>query len=152
MGFRSVSRTVWLCRAVLALVAISATWPTSHVALAADALGGQAPRDFARDVRPIFEKHCFTCHGPERQESEFRLDRREDALRGGTGGRRLCPARVAKARSSSELRVPTPIWHASQGEPLVGEAIDAIRAGSRPAPPGPPIRRQSPDQQVTIGR
>jgi hypothetical protein len=40
--------------------------------------------DFARDVRPIFEAHCVRCHGPEQQMGGFRLDRRADALRGGT--------------------------------------------------------------------
>jgi mono/diheme cytochrome c family protein len=40
--------------------------------------------DFARDVRPIFREHCFSCHGPDQQMNGFRLDRRADALRGGT--------------------------------------------------------------------
>ncbi len=52
----------------------------------ATAASAQAPPrvDFARDVRPIFEQHCYTCHGPDQQMSGFRLDRRADALRGGT--------------------------------------------------------------------
>src|SRR5262245_24040028 len=40
--------------------------------------------DFQRDVRPLFEKRCFGCHGPEQQMANFRLDRRRDALRGGS--------------------------------------------------------------------
>ena len=24
--------------------------------------------DFVREVRPIFEKHCYECHGPEKQK------------------------------------------------------------------------------------
>jgi mono/diheme cytochrome c family protein len=40
--------------------------------------------DFQRDVQPIFAKHCVSCHGPELQMNGFRLDRRADALRGGT--------------------------------------------------------------------
>jgi hypothetical protein len=40
--------------------------------------------DFARDVRPIFEAHCVRCHGPEQQMGGLRLDRRADALRGGS--------------------------------------------------------------------
>ena len=39
--------------------------------------------DFAREVRPLFEKHCFKCHGPEKQKSGYRLDVREIALTGG---------------------------------------------------------------------
>jgi ankyrin repeat protein len=40
--------------------------------------------DFVRDVRPILEEHCYECHGPDKQMNGFRLDRRRDAMRGGT--------------------------------------------------------------------
>jgi ankyrin repeat protein len=40
--------------------------------------------NFARDVRPILEQHCYECHGPDKQMNGFRLDRRRDAMRGGT--------------------------------------------------------------------
>ncbi len=38
--------------------------------------------DFVRDVRPIFEKHCYSFHGPEKQKSGLRLDVTSEALRG----------------------------------------------------------------------
>jgi hypothetical protein len=44
------------------------------------------PVDFARDVEPILKAHCLSCHGPKKQKSEFRLDSREAALRGGDSG------------------------------------------------------------------
>jgi ankyrin repeat protein len=40
--------------------------------------------DFVRDVQPIFREYCYECHGPKQQKNGFRLDRRRDALRGGT--------------------------------------------------------------------
>jgi mono/diheme cytochrome c family protein len=40
--------------------------------------------DFARDVLPLFKAHCLGCHGPKKQNNGFRLDRRRDAMRGGT--------------------------------------------------------------------
>lgn len=40
--------------------------------------------DFARDVQPLFRAHCYECHGPKQQQNGFRLDRRKDAMRGGT--------------------------------------------------------------------
>ena len=44
-----------------------------------------APRvDFARDVQPLFRQHCIGCHGPTIHQNGFRLDRRADAMRGGT--------------------------------------------------------------------
>jgi hypothetical protein len=39
--------------------------------------------DFTEDVRPIFQKHCIKCHGPEKQKSGYRLDVAEIALKGG---------------------------------------------------------------------
>jgi mono/diheme cytochrome c family protein len=42
--------------------------------------------DFAKDIQPIFAKHCLKCHGEEKQISGFRLDRQGDALRGGDSG------------------------------------------------------------------
>jgi ankyrin repeat protein len=40
--------------------------------------------DFAQDVQPIFKSKCIGCHGPAQQKNGFRLDRRSDAMRGGT--------------------------------------------------------------------
>jgi ankyrin repeat protein len=40
--------------------------------------------DFEKDVQPIFRQQCYGCHGPTIHENNFRLDRRADALRGGT--------------------------------------------------------------------
>jgi mono/diheme cytochrome c family protein len=35
--------------------------------------------DFDRDVKPIFAKHCVSCHGPEKSKNGLRLDRKADA-------------------------------------------------------------------------
>ncbi len=55
----------------------SLIWLTALSGLAA------APVDFVRDVRPIFEKHCYECHGEKKQKSGLRLDVKAAALRGG---------------------------------------------------------------------
>ncbi len=39
--------------------------------------------DFDQDIRPIFARHCFACHGSKRQESDYRLDRARVAISGG---------------------------------------------------------------------
>ena len=38
--------------------------------------------NFARDIQPLFEKHCYECHGPKQQKNGFRLDRRSRAMAG----------------------------------------------------------------------
>ena len=40
--------------------------------------------DFRADVQPILKSNCYGCHGPSQQMNNFRLDRRRDAMRGGT--------------------------------------------------------------------
>lgn len=44
--------------------------------------------DFVRDVRPILERNCFQCHGPDKQKNGYRLDFRDRAIRGGDNGER----------------------------------------------------------------
>ena len=66
------------------------TWMATALTLVlTGALSGRASRaddaiDFGRDVQPLFKAHCYECHGPKQQKNGFRLDRRRDALRGGT--------------------------------------------------------------------
>src|SRR5436189_303926 len=57
-----------------------------RIALALCWVGVATAADYARDVRPILARKCFACHGPGLQKSHLRLDRREDALRGGESG------------------------------------------------------------------
>jgi len=54
--------------------------------------------DYLRDVKPIFAKHCVTCHGPNKQRSELRLDTAAHALRGGNHGPALIAGNAAKSR------------------------------------------------------
>ena len=42
--------------------------------------------EFVRDIKPVFAKNCLACHGPALHQSEFRLDRKADALHGGASG------------------------------------------------------------------
>jgi hypothetical protein len=43
--------------------------------------------DFVRDVRPIFEKHCYECHGAEKQKNDYRLDIKVVALKNIVAGK-----------------------------------------------------------------
>jgi mono/diheme cytochrome c family protein len=38
--------------------------------------------DFKKDIQPIFAKNCYSCHGPEKQEGDYRMDKKELALEG----------------------------------------------------------------------
>jgi len=58
--------------------------------------------DFQRDIKPIFTRHCFSCHGPRRQESDYRLDRARTAISG--GDRKQNPIRPGKSAESPLIR------------------------------------------------
>ncbi|HUY89288.1 MAG TPA: PSD1 and planctomycete cytochrome C domain-containing protein [Pirellulales bacterium] len=85
--------------------------------------------DFVKQIRPIFEQHCYACHGPKKQESELRLDARDAALKGGFNG----PAIVKGQSAASELikRVASDDPNAMmppKGERLLPEQIASLRA------------------------
>ncbi len=42
--------------------------------------------DFERDIQPIFQKHCYLCHGQDVQEAGIRFDKRSRAFQGGDRG------------------------------------------------------------------
>ncbi len=66
-----------LCRLI---VFVAASWAAVAAELPPAAT---RPVDFARDVQPLFARHCYSCHGPEKQKGQLRLDRKADALKGG---------------------------------------------------------------------
>ena len=52
---------------------------------------------FNRDIRPILSDNCYGCHGPKKQEAEFRLDARDIALKGGELGPAVIPGKSGES-------------------------------------------------------
>jgi len=75
------------------LAAISLVLALSQPALSAQTV------DYLRDVKPIFARHCYKCHGAREQKSDLRLDTAAFALKGGQRG----PAIVAGSSSQSRI-------------------------------------------------
>src|SRR4051812_37269671 len=107
----------------------------------------QASVDFNRDIKPLFEQSCFRCHGPERPKSQFRLDNRESALKGGDDGVDIIPGDSAKsplvyyiARVVEDMEMPPP----GKGEPLTAAQVGLLRAwidqGAQWGATNPPTR------------
>src|SRR5262245_28567135 len=42
--------------------------------------------DYKQDIQPLLAQNCYSCHGPEVQQAGLRLDKRQNALRGGDYG------------------------------------------------------------------
>ena len=92
----------------------------------------EAKVDFDRDIKPIFEKTCWRCHGPEKPKSRFRLDNRESALKGGNnnaddivpGNSRESKLIHYTARLVEDMEMPP----AGKGEPLTPDQVGLLRA------------------------
>ncbi|MDP6504386.1 MAG: DUF1549 domain-containing protein, partial [Planctomycetota bacterium] len=59
-----------------------------------------APIDFARQVRPLFQKHCYKCHSSKEQKGGFRIDAHRFVEFGGSSGK---PIYVAGKSAESRL-------------------------------------------------
>jgi ankyrin repeat protein len=89
----------------LCLLALFA-WATSvPPALAQVPLPPAAARsvDYDADVRPLLAQNCYSCHGPEAQQSGLRLDLRQNALRGGDYGPVITPGNSADSKLIKRL-------------------------------------------------
>jgi hypothetical protein len=76
-------------------MALRARWLAGVVSALLSPLPGEAVDvDFARDVRPVLQKHCFRCHGEKKQEGGLRLDLRSRALAGGDTAAAIVPGKA----------------------------------------------------------
>ena len=53
---------------------------------------------FATDIRPLFERSCFKCHGEKKQKGKLRLDSLESVLKGADGEAVVVPGNSAKSK------------------------------------------------------
>lgn len=86
---------------------------------------------FEKDIKPLFEKSCVKCHGPEKQKGKLRLDTLDWALKGADGEDVLNKGRSAEsglvqavARLDEDLAMPPE----GKGDPLTNDEIGLIRA------------------------
>ncbi len=49
-------------------------WGVVAVPLMAPASSAASSAEYEKDIRPILEKHCFACHGPDKQKNDIRFD------------------------------------------------------------------------------
>src|SRR5262245_7949324 len=60
--------------------------------------GTQRTIVFARDVQPILEKNCLSCHGDSMQMSKLDLRTRDSAMQGGAHGAVLLPGKADESK------------------------------------------------------
>ena len=74
--------------------------------LAIGPLAAVEPVDFAKQIRPLLEQHCVSCHGAVKQKAGLKLDLGKRVLKGSLNG----PVIVAKKSAESKL------YHALKAE------------------------------------
>ncbi len=89
-----------------------------------------APIDFVRDVRPIFEAHCYDCHSGDTRKSGLRLDVKAAALKGGDNhGPDIIPGKASESplihflTTKDKDKIMPP-----KGGPLSGKDIATLTA------------------------
>jgi hypothetical protein len=90
---------------------------------------------FANDIKPIFDKSCTRCHGPEKPKARLRLDSLQAALKGGEDGKVIEPGESAKsmlvinvARIGDEETFMPPPRNKAKIQPLTKEEVGLVRA------------------------
>jgi mono/diheme cytochrome c family protein len=85
--------------------------------------------DFVKQIKPILERSCLKCHGPDMVKGEFRLDTKEHFFRGGLAGAPVVPGdpegsllyELITLGPDEEGRMP------AEGEPLPKAEVELIR-------------------------
>lgn len=87
------------------------------------------PVNFHKDVFPIFEAKCLSCHGPEKQKNGLRVDSRDSLIQGGDYGASIVPQDSANsflikviAGADPDVRMPP------SGDLLTAEEVGLVRA------------------------
>ena len=61
-------------------------------------MGSASAVDYETQIKPIFENNCIDCHGPDKDKSGLRVDRRAILIRGGdSGAAAIVPGEPAKS-------------------------------------------------------
>ena len=134
MKMRILTATLVMAVAALALHA-------QDVKVAIDKLPAAAAKKgvtFDTDIKPIFEKGCFKCHGPdvEKPKGKFRADTRANVLKGSGDGPAVTPgdlskspliAMIAFVTEDEDLYMP-PKDNKQKIGPLSKEEVSLVRA------------------------
>ena len=84
--------------------------------------------DYDQQVRPLLSQNCYSCHGPEVQQSGLRLDLRQNALRGGDYGPVITPGNGAESKLIRRLVNGDGGLQMPPTGPLTDEEIAILRA------------------------
>ena len=90
---------------------------------------GQDTIDFSKQVKPILEANCLSCHNPENVKGELLMDTRENVIIGGEYGSALEPGKPDES-SLYTLTILDPDDEdimPPKGDPLMKDQTDILK-------------------------
>ena len=99
------------------------------LALIADMAWAAAPVDYRRDIQPMLAKHCYECHGPDKQKSGLRLDTVAAAKEGGYNGAAVVPGKSGESLLIAAVTGNGDVTKMPEDRPpLAPEEIERLKA------------------------
>jgi formylglycine-generating enzyme required for sulfatase activity len=101
--------------------ALGSTWPAT----------APAAVDFVKDIQPILELNCVSCHRDGNAKGGLRLDTAEQAAKGGDGGEAIVAGKPDKSSLYTSTILPADdedlMPPKKKGGPLPKESIDLLK-------------------------
>ncbi len=115
MGKSMMSKLLLLTIALL-LISASAVWAVDDV-------------DYERQIKPVFLKKCYACHGVLQQKSGLRVDTAAFISKGGKGGAAVLPGKPEESKLIEMLTGSGGIQMPPEGDgtPLTAEELDLVK-------------------------
>ena len=85
--------------------------------------------DFQKEIKPILEVHCLSCHDVEKPKGDLRLKTRADAIKGGDDGTSLVPGKPSDSKLYTTTILPADHDDAMppKGDRLLKEQTEKLR-------------------------
>ncbi len=87
-----------------------------------------APVSFSRDIRPLLEANCLSCHGADVQLAKLDLRTRESALAGGVHGAAIVPGNAEQSRLFRRVSGAEAPAMPMSADPLTAAQIATVKA------------------------
>src|SRR6266849_10480703 len=85
--------------------------------------------DYLRDIKPLLARHCYECHGAQKQRSGLRLDSATAIRQGGNSGPGIIPGKSAASKLIKAVTGAENTKRMPPKEPrLTSEQIDLLKA------------------------
>ena len=130
MDRRKLSRGVVAAVAAVSLSLFPAVELGLHANAQEDPTGTSSSSsriDFARDILPILENFCYSCHGTGLQMGQLRLDSKEQALAGGQSGSVIHPGKAMESPLYERVAGMGDLERMPLGGALENREIELIR-------------------------